>query len=88
MSLYRKAWMYTGWILLVSIPTVYLIEFLSNAYGIGGAIAGGMLWLANALPTFCFLKCPRCAASAYSRNGVRSLAKPEKLRWPPQQLIP
>ncbi|MGK6317260.1 hypothetical protein [Neorhizobium sp. DT-125] len=84
----RKAWIYAGWFLFVSIPAAYLIDFLSNAFGIAGAMAGVTLWLAHALPMLFLFKCPKCGASVYCRDGVGSLAKPEKLRWPAQQLIP
>jgi len=79
MSLYRKAWLFTGWTAIVFLTSSWWLFGPAERWGAAAAISGVLFWLAHgAAAKWCF-GCPACGCSAFARwRGPPALYAP----WP------
>jgi predicted RNA-binding Zn-ribbon protein involved in translation (DUF1610 family) len=88
MSIYRTAFLYSLWVSLVFVTSIFWFSELTRLYGTIGTIAGAVIWLAHGIPAIFYFKCPICGASLYARERTVSLWNSKKISWPPQQFLP
>jgi hypothetical protein len=88
MSRYHKARMYSIWVLIAFVTSLFWLPYLTRTYGVAGTLAGGVIWLSHGIPSLLFFRCPACDASIFSRFGRVSLFRTDKISWPPQQIWP
>ena len=79
MSLYKRAWRFTGWMMLVFVTMpLWLFSFLDK-FGDEGLFAGFVLWLLPWVFAMLLLKCDYCGTSVF-RTGPSYL--PIYTPWP------
>lgn len=78
MSLYTRAWIYTGWIVFTAISVVSITPHL----GFFGKLAVALLWLSNGILPLFFFKCQSCGTSIFATRSTGSLfAEPTELAY-------
>ncbi|MDP9414700.1 MAG: hypothetical protein M3Q08_11580 [Pseudomonadota bacterium] len=65
MSLYRKAWLFTGWTLLVFLTSPIWFFAPVERWGMAAALPGMIFWFAHGAVMVWVLKCPDCGCSLY-----------------------
>jgi len=68
MTLYRKSWIFTGWMLAVFFTFPLWISLLMRWFGEVGAVVGGAFWLGHGLVAMFAFRCPRCGLSPFLSN--------------------
>ena len=68
MSLYKRAWIFTGWMLFIFVTMpVWLFGFLANL-GTEAIFTGLVIWLLHGLAALLLFKCAHCGTPAF-RTG-------------------
>jgi ribosomal protein S27AE len=79
MSLYRKSWLFTAWLLLVFFSFPICISWLLQRFGETGMVIGGAFWLSHGLLAMFAFRCPECGLSPFlSNKGFFAWSTP----WP------
>ena len=79
MTLYRKAWLFTGWTMLVFVTSPLWLFWPFTRLGIIGALPGMALWLAHGAAFLWLFRCPECGTSPFTtRLGFVGISHP----WP------
>jgi hypothetical protein len=79
MSLYRKSWLFTAWVLLVFFSFPLWMTLLAGALGRPGWIVGAAFWLSHGAIMMYLFRCPECGLSPYlSNKGFLAWSTP----WP------
>ncbi len=71
MSLYKKGWLFTAWMVLVLVAMPYWMPLLDSVFGSIGFALGLVLWLGHGVIALLFFACPECGLSAFL--GSKSL---------------
>jgi hypothetical protein len=79
MSLYCRAWAFSGWMLLVFLTAQVWFFGPAERWGPLAALPGAIFWLAHGAATVWAFRCPECGCSAYLiRKGFPGFYLP----WP------
>ena len=68
MSLYKRSWLFTAWVLVVFFTFPLWIAILTEQFGAAGAVIGGVFWLGHAVVMESLLRCPECGLSPFLSN--------------------
>ena len=69
MSLYRKAWLFMGWTILVLVTLPTWEPLVAQAFGPGGKQFALMLWVAHGIIAVVLFTCPDCRCSLFRSEG-------------------
>jgi hypothetical protein len=79
MTLYRKAWLFTGWTMFVFVTSPLWLFWPFMTLGLIGALPGMALWLAHGAAFLWLFRCPECGTSPFTtRLGSIGISHP----WP------
>jgi hypothetical protein len=79
MSLYRKAWLFMAWTMLIFITSPVWLFWPFLRWGLIGALPGMIFWLAQGAASLWLFRCPECGTSPFaSRLGFMAISHP----WP------
>ena len=79
MSLYKRSWLFTAWVLVVFFSFPLWITPVWQLFGTAGIVAGAALWLGHGIAALFLFRCPECGLSPFvSGKGYFAWSTP----WP------